>query len=189
MRKLLPLVLLALLSGCSVASGSGLDPSPPPTEAVPPPSDRAPSPPVDEVVAPAGDVECPAVDEDYARWATDAGTQIMWAAQGHEARYVGSPILGGVVPTPEGDWQIMGSSTHESYYFAAPLPLSVGGDLVYLGGDSLKDGSWVWSPGLPADSPWRTTYHDDVMRALGLTDACMAEAYGYDPELDGPVAA
>jgi hypothetical protein len=137
-----------------------------------------PPPAVDALVPPAGEVVCPAVDPAYGEWLAAAATEVMWERQGYEMGGMITPILGGVVPTPEGDWQIMGSAICQSTFVAAPLPLTIGGDFVILGGLSAADGSsWVWSPHLPVDSPWRTAHRDDLMRALGLTAACMTVAY------------
>jgi hypothetical protein len=70
----------------------------------------------------------------------------------------------------------MGSDLHQQFIFAAPLPLTVGGDLVYLGGTGLGDGLWHWGPDV--SQAWRTTLAPDAMTAFGHVLACMRIAYG-----------
>jgi len=89
--------------------------------------------------------------------------------------WVGSMILGGTITTPNGDWQVMGCDHHQQVILAARLPLTPGEEVVHLGGRSLRDGSWVWS--VAADTPWRTSLQQATLEAIGITEACLVEAY------------
>jgi len=85
-------------------------------------------------------------------------------------------VLGGTVSVERVQWQVMGSDLHQQFVFAAPLPLRVGAELVYLGGKSLRDGSWEWAPGVREE--WSTTLAQDTMAAVGQLMFCMRVAYG-----------
>ncbi|MDR1078172.1 MAG: hypothetical protein LBL55_05875, partial [Propionibacteriaceae bacterium] len=123
------------------------------------------------LVVPEGPTDCPDTPADYDDWALPTGQSLVGIAGG-----VGPMILGGTVTADGMEWQVMGSDLHQQFIFAAPLPLAVGGDLVYLGGTSLGDGSWMWAPDVGQE--WRTTLAQDTMAAAGHVVACMRIAYG-----------
>jgi hypothetical protein len=107
---------------------------------------------------------------DYLSW---LNSDEAWQALGFGAS---NAEIGATVTMPDGDWTVMAADLHQSVVFAAPLPLTVGGPLVHLGGWSLKDGAWVWA--VEESSPWREGLLTSAVTLETITFAheCLAEA-------------